>query len=29
MRKPDWDLIAYLLLWTLTTVGIFVWMLTP
>lgn len=29
MRKPDIDLIAYLLLWTLTTVGIFLWMITP
>ena len=29
MRKPNWDLIAYLLLWTLTTVSIFIWMITP
>lgn len=29
MRKPDIDLIVYLLLWTLTTVGIFLWMITP
>lgn len=29
MRKPNWDLIAYLLLWTVTVVSIFVWMLTP
>lgn len=29
MRKPDWGLIAYLLLWTLTTVSIFIWMITP
>lgn len=29
MRKPDIDLIAYLLLWTLTTASMFVWMLTP
>lgn len=29
MRKPDIDLIAYLLLWTLTTAGIFIWMITP
>lgn len=30
MRKPDIDLmIAYLLLWTLTTVSIFIWMITP
>lgn len=29
MRKPDWDLIAYLLLWTLTMTSLFVWMLTP
>lgn len=29
MRKPDRDLIAYLLLWTLTTASIFIWMLTP
>lgn len=29
MRKPDWDLIVYLLLWTLTTVSIFLWMITP
>lgn len=29
MRKPNWDLIAYLLLWTLTTVSIFLWMITP
>lgn len=29
MRKPDWDLIAYLLLWTLTTVSIFIWTITP
>lgn len=29
MRKPDRDLITYLLLWTLTTASIFIWMLTP
>lgn len=29
MRKPDWDLIVYLLMWTLTTVSIFIWMITP
>lgn len=29
MRKPDWDMIIYLLLWTLTTAGIFIWMITP
>lgn len=29
MRKPDWDLIAYLFMWTVTVVSIFVWMLTP
>lgn len=29
MRKPDWDLIVYLLMWTLTTVSIFLWMITP
>lgn len=29
MRKPDIDLIVYLLLWTLTTVSIFLWMITP
>lgn len=29
MKTPDWDLIAYLLLWTLTTTSLFVWMLTP
>lgn len=29
MRKPDIDLIVYLLLWTLTTVSIFIWMITP
>lgn len=29
MRQPNWDLIAYLLLWTLATVSIFLWMITP
>lgn len=29
MRKPDWGLIVYLLLWTLTTASIFIWMITP
>jgi len=29
MRQPNWDLIAYLLLWALTTVSIFIWMITP
>lgn len=29
MRKPNIDLIVYLLLWTLTTASIFIWMLTP
>lgn len=29
MRKPDIDLIVYLLMWTLTTVSIFLWMITP
>ena len=28
MRKPDIDLIVYLLLWTLATTGIFLWMIT-
>lgn len=29
MRKPDINLIVYLLMWTLTTVSIFLWMITP
>ena len=29
MRKPDWNLIIYLLMWTLTTASIFLWMITP
>ena len=28
MRKPDIDLIVYLLMWTLTTVSIFLWTIT-
>lgn len=29
MKPPDWNLIAYLLVWTLATTSLFVWMLTP
>lgn len=29
MRQPNWDLIAYLLLWTLTMVSLFIWVITP
>lgn len=29
MRKPDIDLIVYLLLWTLATASILIWMITP
>lgn len=29
MRKSDIDLIVYLLLWTLTTACIFLWMIAP
>lgn len=29
MKQPNWDLIAYLLIWALTVTSLFVWMITP